>query len=101
MSYTKSNLQNVVYNEQKRHLTTKILNIMKFNNPESVLICAFLYALGRRTYVVSEIVNEIVLNWNQLSKKSKDLIAKEISECDDLGMDMDKKEWMKVLNLYN
>jgi hypothetical protein len=72
---------------------------MKFNQPEQVLICAFRYALGRRTYIVNEIVNEIVTNWNQLSPYSKVLIRKEIIECNDLGAEMDKKEWDKILKL--
>lgn len=73
--------------------------MIKFNQPEQVLICAFRYALGRRTYVVSEIVNELTTNWSHLSSYSKVLIRKEIIECNDLGAEMDKKEWAKILKL--
>jgi len=59
---------------------------MKIFDKDLILICAFRYALGRRTYVVS-----------------KALYQREIKEHEkqygNLGMDMDKEQWYKILQL--
>ena len=67
---------------------------------EEILIYAFRYCLGRRTYAVSQCVENILKNWDKLSPRSKDLFYSEIKNCDDLGMDMDEREWMKIFNKY-
>lgn len=72
---------------------------MKFEDPELVLMSAFRYALGRRTYIVSIIVDEIVLNWNELNPYYKKRIKEEILYANDLGMDCDKQEWQIILDL--
>ena len=48
---------------------------------EITLSCAFRYALGSMTYVVSEVVDDILTNWDGISDKAKELFVKEIKEC--------------------
>lgn len=75
---------------------------MKLELSEDILFMAFRYALGRQTYVVSDVVQTITENWSFLSKKIKHLIHKEIKIAisdKNIGMEMDFKEWSKVLNL--
>jgi hypothetical protein len=72
---------------------------MTFKYPSIVLLCAFRYALGRKTYVVSMIVDELVTNWNELSYHDKDKIQNEILSASDLGMECDRQEWERILKL--
>lgn len=76
----------------------------KISNFELTLGCAFRYALGRRTYVVSHVVGEILNNWEELSKSFKERTVKEIIEYKkdngDLGHSCDEVEWMKIVNKF-
>lgn len=69
---------------------------------ELMLMMAFRYALGRRTYVVSYIVDEILTNWENLDKSRQEQIKREIIEHEEmfnsLGDDCDKSEWYKIIN---
>jgi len=66
---------------------------------EDFVLYAVKYAVGRMTYVVSWIVEELENIWDNLSTKTKQSIQAYIRERDitTLGMDCDKKQWMKVL----
>ena len=74
----------------------------KISNFELTLGCAFRYALGRRTYVVSHVVDEILNNWEELSKSFKERTVKEILEYKKdyktLGDICDETDWMKIVN---
>ena len=65
---------------------------------EVVLISAFRYALGRATYVVSEVAKAIECNMDRLSPNMIRLIIKEISEAEYLGMQMDAEVWTDLKN---
>lgn len=73
---------------------------------ELIWLCAFRYALGRRTYIVS-----VVCNWlksHALSNWAKEIIIKEIEEAEEeskkdkpyyfksLGDDCDKTRWLEL-----
>lgn len=65
-----------------------------------VLICAFRYALGRRTYVVPVVAGWIRANWGKLGEGDKALIKMEIDEAiskDLAGDQCDINEWLRVL----
>ena len=66
-----------------------------------LLMMAFRYALGRKTYVVQFIVGEILDNWDNFSKERQEQFKKEILEhaelYGNLGHDMDEREWYKIL----
>ena len=65
-----------------------------------VVVAAFRYALGRRSYAVSLIAHWLIKNWNEISINDQNLIKREIQEAIDgdcAGMEMDKAEWRNVL----
>ena len=75
-----------------------------FTTPDDVIIfSAFRYALGRRTYVVGVVVDYIIENWRKFSIHDQERFVKEIKEQEkefDLGMDMDKREWYRIVQLH-
>jgi len=67
------------------------------NDTELIYICAFRYACGRRTYIVSTVID--FLREKKLSKRTKEIMIKEITERENdefynLGDEMDKREWL-------
>lgn len=74
----------------------------KLKLDEGILFLAFRYAIGRTTYVVSEVVETVIEQWDFVSKQFKELIIKEIKQelsSNDMMMDMDVRDWTKILNL--
>ena len=75
------------------------------NVDENIIVYAFRYTLGRSTYAVSEMVEVLIDNWGVLSLRTRMLICKEIEtaiyENGQYGWEMDKKEWLKILELPN
>lgn len=69
-----------------------------------ILICAFRYALGRRTYVVESVVREIHNSWGDLPENDKDLIVKEILEYKHrfgtIGDIFDEDAWMSIVDRH-
>lgn len=73
---------------------------LNYQQERTLIISAFRYALGRKTYIVSEIVDIIINNWGTLTEHDRGLICHEIKEAIELdaaGMDMDVREWQKIL----
>jgi hypothetical protein len=74
----------------------------KIKDKELLIMMAFRYALGRRTYVVSYIVGIILDNWDQFDDSRKKQFKSEILEherlYDNLGHDCDKQQWYKIVN---
>ena len=71
-------------------------------NKRILLSCAFRYALGRKTYVVGAIVDEIKKNWKDLPKAQKWIYHKEIKEAienNEAGMTCDVEKWKEILEL--
>ena len=70
---------------------------------ELILLCAFRYALGRKSYVVSYIVEEIINNWEYFHRSKKLQFKQEIKDYKELygnlGMNCDEAEWNKILKL--
>lgn len=77
---------------------------MEFEDNRLILISAFRYALGRRTYITCCISDEILNNWEVLSKFDKSLFAKEIKEHKELygnlGDKCDHDSWWKIVIKY-
>lgn len=80
-----------------------ILNVILENDDikisEPTLMASFRYALGRKTYIVSEVVENILKNWNQLSEKIKINMRKEIKDAtdnDNIGDQIDLEQWNKI-----
>jgi hypothetical protein len=70
---------------------------------EIMLICAFRYALGRRSYVVRSISQILKNNWDNLPTERKQFFKNEIIEAiarDDIGDQfIDKPAWNEILLL--
>jgi hypothetical protein len=68
-----------------------------------LLNCAFRYALGRMTYVVGSIVEQLIKAYPVLNIHDRIRIAKEIEEAINeghAGWDCDVKEWKRVMYLF-
>jgi len=67
-----------------------------------IVLYAFRYCLGRRSYAVGDCVDFLIKNWDKLELNLKQIILKEIEEAKkdgDLGMDIDVDQWQKILEL--
>lgn len=74
-------------------------------NQEIVLSCAFRYALGRMTYVVSSVCEELIkleplLGWNFKERTSRE-IQEYQDERGEAGMSFDNDEWEYVKCLFD
>lgn len=69
-------------------------------NYEQIIISAERYALGRMTYIVEITVNYILeeIENDKLSDTCLSIIAEDIRQAKDLGMECDKQQWIKLLN---
>lgn len=68
---------------------------------ELTLMGSFRYALGRRSYVVAEVVEDILQNWDVLSEKAKNKMHEEIREAiknDNFGDHIDFEQWTMILH---
>jgi len=65
------------------------------DNLQNIYISALRYALGRKSYIVSDTVNTLMKV--ELSKQTIGVMIRDIEECEDYGMEMDKEEWLKLL----
>lgn len=67
---------------------------------EDTLVCAFRYALGRRTYIVGVIAEQLIQNWKDISPNTQNLIVNEIAEAiyeNRAGSEIDVQEWLQVI----
>ena len=83
----------------------KIIKKVKTITPdEEILICAVRYALGRRSYIVGNVIQFVFYKRKLLSKPCRDVIVRDIYEERDryhavfqtLGMEQDEKQWMEL-----
>jgi hypothetical protein len=82
-----------------------------------MIIAAFRYCLGRRTYVVSDCADWITQNWESFPERCQQVIRRDLDEAfakDDaerqerpeqsswwtLGHDCDRQEWERVRALW-
>lgn len=71
------------------------------NELNTLLICSFRYALGRMTYIVSDIVDIIIHHKKDLQPNAKELMIREIKwalDHNQAGMRCDREEWERLLN---
>lgn len=97
------------------------LSIEQSNKPrpwgkeDLMVLAAFRYCVGRRTYIVPECVEWLFVNWPEFSDSIKGLIQKELEELFDqddlyragewgdyrpLGDNCDRQEWERVRALW-
>ena len=66
----------------------------------TLTIAAFRYALGRSTYIVEDVVNDIIKNIDIIDSTYLRRMKQEIIEAsynNNIGMNMDKKLWFKLI----
>ena len=76
--------------------------MIKIDQSRDILIYAFRYALGRMSYSVSIVRDEIARNWSQLSEGDRKLYHREIREAisnNRAGMECDIRTWSTILML--
>lgn len=66
---------------------------MNKTDTQLLYIAAFKYALGRQTHMVPAIVGAIRESRDLLTDETARLMAREIVECKNLGMDYDARMW--------
>lgn len=69
---------------------------------QEILFYAFRYALGRKTYVVGDVVNNLINNWVLLEPLTRKQLVNEVSQAienNEAGMKQDVQEWQKILDL--
>ncbi len=96
--YTSSDVQDSDLIECSNILNS-ILTIDDIKVSELTLLASFRYALGRRTYIVSEVIDNILLNWDNLSEKLKLNVKEEIQEAiknNNFGDQLDLQRWSKI-----
>lgn len=67
---------------------------------ELILLCAFRYALRRKSYIVSVVRGEIKRRWCDLTDQARDTIREEIWDMLDnpeAGMSDSVEDWREVL----
>ena len=81
-------------------IVKELLNKQDLEVSELTLVASFRYALGRQTYIVPEVVENILKNWAFLSLKFKTKIKEEIQEAiknNHAGSDIDIEQWNMIL----
>ena len=66
------------------------------DNIQRIYISALRYALGRRSYIVSDTID--TLKKVELSEQTVGVMIRDIEECEDYGMEMDKQDWLRLLD---
>lgn len=72
------------------------------NSFNTLILCSFRYALGRNTYICSEIVELITSYLPELEAYVKQIMLREIImalEQGQAGMDCDAREWRYLLTV--
>lgn len=72
------------------------MNEKDFN---TLIVCAVRYALGRRTYIVSSVVDIAKENIGIMQTNTKRAIINSILLTEDLGDSFDKKKWEELFML--
>ena len=86
--------------ERCYEIIKEILNKNELEVSELTLLASFRYALGRQSYIVSEVVENVLKNWKYLSKKFKTKIKEEIEEAlknNNTGSYTDVEQWSRIL----
>lgn len=66
-----------------------------------IVLYAFRYCLGRKTYAVSDFVHEIIGQIENIDENIKNIMIREIDNSKDLGMTIDKAEWLRLRGALN
>lgn len=65
---------------------------------EDILFYAFRYALGRKSHASSTVAHNIAQNLSKMKDADIKAYVREIEECQDYGMEIDKQQWLILRN---
>ena len=85
-------------------MKNQIGNYKMYEVNEEMIMYAFRYALGRKTYAVSTVTDYLIHFWHRFKLHTREQIVKEIEEAiekNQAGMDCDIVRWKAVLLLEN
>jgi len=74
--------------------------------PTRMIHQSFRYVLGRASYAVSDWVDWAVAYWDEIPGEEKRIIVRELEEAfdhrdpDHMGMECDRREWVRIRVLY-
>lgn len=77
------------------------MNNMELND---LMVCAFRYALGRRSYITHTIAELLIKHKDKLFAQSKETVLKDIQvafDTNNYGMEMDRAVWEKLQGELN
>jgi hypothetical protein len=88
---------------------------LKGVDADLIVMAAMRYCMGRRSYIVSTMVDFLIANWDNLSDSCKSILKRDLEEAferDDedrargrefshLGDNIDRVTWERVRELYN
>lgn len=69
-----------------------------------ILMCAFRYALGRATYIVGWVADELIAHKDALRPQWRQQTVRDIREAvgsERAGMDMDARRWLDVVAAFH
>ena len=77
------------------------------NLEEQIIICAVRYALGRMSYIVSDVCEYVRFKKDELSDECKKIIARDIKDeyqfyhrqGKTLGMECDEADWIRLARI--
>lgn len=77
------------------------------SNEEQILICAVRYALGRMSYIVSDVCEYVRFKKDELSDECKKIIVRDIKDeyqfyhrqGQMLGMECDEEKWIRLARI--
>ena len=78
-----------------------LYNLYKTTDP-NIRLYAFYFALGKRGFYVRDVVETLIKEWDEVSKKHRKVIQNEIIKAinsDRAGAPMDVRSWQEVLEL--
>jgi hypothetical protein len=92
----------------------ELTRVQAWGKHDLMVIAAFRYCLGRRTYIVGACVDWLVEVWPLLDEDTKALIKRDLerkfeaddlerkidSSCKSLGNDCDRQDWERVRALW-
>lgn len=78
------------------------VQLIQTTEQREVLIYSFRYALGRMTYATMTMQHVITHAWPHLNDGTRALIKREIRQAEEdnmIGMECDRRGWLKLLEL--
>lgn len=78
---------------QMQNETIQLANMTEL---EQIYCCAVRYGLGRTTYITSTISEFLIKQ--KLSQYCRNIMIRDIEECENFGHDCDKESWLTLLN---